>query len=50
MAQLESFDKMFYFLNNFLAEYKLPQLVTNIEFELPFQWETDQIPPLCVFG
>ena len=29
----------------FCSEYKWPNLVTNIEFELPFQWENDQIPP-----
>ena len=38
------------FLQQLLAEYKLPQLVTIIELELPLQWETDKIPPFrCWF-
>ena len=30
------------------VEYKLQELVPNIEFELPFQWELIRFPLLCV--
>ena len=36
---------IFYVREIVFLEYKLLNLVPNIEFELPLQWETDQIPP-----